>query len=96
MPDPLEDRSPLREAPGRCQWCGSPLKGRQQRWCGESCKVEAFWASRAGYLLSCLPQKEFRRVIRRACEARWPLKRGRLRVRFGHPWDDPGRPGPHS
>lgn len=77
-----------------CQWCDTPLSGRQEKWCSEDCKVDAFHASKADYYLSALPQKEFREAIRRACEKRWKGKRGRLSVRFGLPGMTPGGPGP--
>lgn len=68
-----------------CQHCGRRLSGRQEKWCSEACRVEGYWTSRAPYLLSCLPQKEFRKAIREACEARWPKghSTNRLKVRFG-------------
>lgn len=80
----------------KCQWCHNRLKGRQVRWCSEGCKVDAFHASKADYYLSCLPQKEFREAIRRACQARWPNRYDRLLVRFGDPSMPDGRPGLRS
>lgn len=79
-----------------CQWCEKELEGRQTKWCSESCRMEAFRVSRAGYYLSCLPQKDFRAAIKEACEARWPGRYDRLLVRFGDPSMPDGRPGLRS
>lgn len=30
----------------RCGQCGTPLRGRQTRWCGDACKTRARFLSR--------------------------------------------------
>lgn len=79
--------------------CTEPLRGRQQLYCSTACRVrawnEAKYAGKsAEELLAGLPQEELRKVLRRACERRWPGKRGRISVRFGKTWMEPGGPGP--
>lgn len=79
--------------------CKSPLTGKQEKWCSETCKVRAWYEAQvsgrtAEDLLAALPQKELRAVIRRVCERRWPGLRGRISVRFGKPWMPRGGPGP--
>lgn len=79
--------------------CTEPLTGHQKKWCSETCKVRAWYESKisgktAEEMLSALPQKELRQVIRRVCERRWPGKRGRFSRRFGKTWMPPGGPGP--
>lgn len=78
--------------------CTRPLTGRQEKYCSTACRVAAWHEAKyvgrtAEDLLSGLPQKELRGVIRRVCERRWSGKRGRLKVRFGAPWMEPGGPG---
>lgn len=95
MPSKGEGRVCQREG------CERPLTGKQEKWCCETCKVEAWYQSKvsgktAEEMLSALPQKELRAVIRRVMERRWPGKRGRWRTRFGAPWMPPGGPGPRS
>ena len=73
--------------------CGAPLTGKQEKWASTHCRVKAFYARQADYLLSTLPEEEFRRAIEEACEKRHPGKYDRLRIRFGKVGDPPIRPG---
>ena len=79
-----------------CETCKKTLTGRQERYCSTACRVRAWHLSKAEERLAGLPQAEFRAVLRRVAEKRWPGLRGRIRVRFGRPGMAPGGPGPRS